>query len=103
MNDGRDRSMQELGADVQGLKDAVFGYWRAGERVPGLIEQTNTMLREMKERDNQYAAMLDHVGQVAWAITRPVLVSIGILIVVGVANVVTRIDPHTLLKLAGHQ
>jgi hypothetical protein len=91
-----DPSFEALRYEVKGIKDVVFGYWEGGERVAGLVEQTNAMIREMKERDVQHAELVERLTSSAWSIAKPLFAGIVVLIVVGVLNALTHVDVSTV-------
>jgi hypothetical protein len=100
---GDEDDVSSLRRDVHDLKSAVFGYWNGGERVPGLIEQTNAIAKLMATRDAENEKMRETVRKAAWQITRPI---IGMLVVIGVAAILTAlhgpIDPNLIRALTGH-
>lgn len=67
---------------VDALDDAVFGYWKDGARVPGLIEQNNAIIKSIKKRDDDFVLMVTE----AWKLGRPIVALLAVLSFVGVLN-----------------
>lgn len=92
---------EKLTQRVNRLDDVVYGHWDYDrhERIPGLIEQSNSMIQEMAERDKQHEALLDSIKTVAWSIARPLLFGVGILILLVLVDSLSHIDTNSLVNI----
>ncbi len=93
--------IQRMHDDVSTLNDAVFGYWNKGDRVPGLVEQTNSMLKLMQEHHTQLTTITERFGEVAWGIAKPIIGLLGIGVFLAGVEMFTHVKIDSLMKAAG--
>ena len=93
--------MQVLHDDISTLNDAVFGYWRGGERVPGLMEQNNNIITLIQEHHDQFTSITDKFSEIAWGIGKPIISLLGVGIILAIFEVFTHVKLDGLLKAGG--
>lgn len=87
--------------DVETLNSAVFGYWQRGERVPGLVEQTNEMLKVMKQHHDEFQAVASRASDIAWSIAKPIIVLLGVTAFLIAANLISHAGLENIVKSVG--
>ena len=76
-----DHIIPEMQREIREISDIVKGSWQDGDFRPGLVQQTNQMLRE-------WGTIKDALVRVAWAIGRPIIIMLGAITVLGVVALI---------------